>query len=309
LKESINDVASIDITNDGFTFSVERVQNEWVVPAIRAFPADFALTRARLLGLATAQIIAQKTSNPAFYPQLFLDDATHQGAQSVQVTLKAQDKVLADVLLGKAEGDKMYVRKAGEAQTYLVEHVIPFPKTAKAWLTPTLTDIDQERVKQVSLSTGVTAERQTPFDLKFTFTGELVGKSLKDPTLADSFGALFSYLQFEDVRPREELVGLPVLTTAEVTTFDGLHVVLKLVAEKGTTWAIVDAKTIPTSPRDWEAKKPATAKRPLVLLEPPVVQNEAESLNKIAKKWAFKLQEFKEVRLQSTKESLLLQKN
>jgi hypothetical protein len=308
LKAAINDVATIDIVNDGFKFSVERVQNEWVVPAVRSFPADFSQVRARLMGLAEAQIVDLKTSNPDFYPQLFLEDPNRQGAQGTRVTLKAQEKILVDIVIGKQVGEAFYVRTVDGTQTYLVKNIIPFPKTAKEWLTPTLTDIDQERVARVSLSSGVAVERQSPFDLQFVFTGALSGKPLQEPYAADGFGALFSYLQFDDVRPLQEVAALPVRYTAEVTTFDGLHLTLKLAEDKGAFWAVVEARAVAVNTAQIAEKKPANAKRPLALLEPPIVQNEIESLNKIAKKWAFKLQDFKIKRLQETKESVLLGK-
>ena len=79
--------------------------------------------RKLLLALSDAKIREEKTSNPASYSIIGVEDPTLPGAAGAQIEFIAHDGKHA-VIVGKPSAEGNFVRRAGENTSYIVEPAI-----------------------------------------------------------------------------------------------------------------------------------------------------------------------------------------
>jgi hypothetical protein len=260
LKERVNETAKL-VIHSGLT-TTELVKTDdagaWVIASKANYPADSAAVRSLLAQLANASIIEDKTTKPELYQRIGVEDVTEPEAKSVLVSLMdATGAPLAAVILGNPQTEtaaatsdatavpKRFVRREGEAQSYLAAIDASVRADVAAWAETTILEIPNERVKsavfnvpQADGPAAVTSMmRENITQPNFTVANLPEGRSLKDQYVAGRAAQSLSYLSFKDVRPASELAfDGPTVSTAVFTTFDGLTVTVKSVGDAGRIW-------------------------------------------------------------------------
>lgn len=124
LKGQLNSVSAVNIYKAGDARVVElKKQGEsWTVSERDNYPADESKVRKLLVEIADAKVYEQKTSNPAEYPKLGVEDTTGKGATSLRIELAGTPKPV-NLIVGKqgVGARSNYVRRAGEPNSWLVD--------------------------------------------------------------------------------------------------------------------------------------------------------------------------------------------
>ncbi|MGN6517377.1 MAG: DUF4340 domain-containing protein, partial [Rhizomicrobium sp.] len=272
------------------TFSPRR---GWVLPQHSNYPASFEQVQRTIVGLAALQTIQPATARPDWYGKIAVD-APPKGAGALIALYNDKGRPLASLIIGQSTdiGDAsgatgLYVRKPGDAQSWLVRSVFE-PKSDYAdWLDKSVLDIDRARIQSVDVTpvTGpaYTAVRDKPSDESFTLGGIPKGREINYAGAADSVAAAVVDFTFDDVRPATDFdfSNAPRLVTR---TFDGLTVTVKVVTQGPDFWATVYAEGDPAKPD---------------------AEREARAIDARADGWAYKLPDDKGKLFMTTLDSLL----
>jgi hypothetical protein len=130
---------------------------------------------------------------------------------------------------GVGGGEQAYVRRDGEATSWLVSGSFDLARETADWLDRSLTDIAAERVHAVTIThpggATVRVVKETPGAGDFAVENVPRGRELSFPGVGNSIAAALSDLTLENVEPAAEFdPGKVEPTVARFETFDGLVV-------------------------------------------------------------------------------------
>lgn len=329
LATELNGVTRIEVAEHDKTFAILRDGDKWSLRERGGYRVDPDAVKRLLSGLVEMQTVEPKTDKPASYPRIQVEDVAAKDAKSLQVTLKDNaGKDLARLIVGKqresktgAAADRLYVRRAGEAQSWLVKSTLAVDKDPVRWLDRKIVDIASERVSRVTTvqpdgARLVVAKDKPGSDGRFAIQGTVPPgmKPKSQGDLAAPASALTS-LEFDDVRPVAEIdFGKKPVGEADYRTFDGLVVSVKMAEVDGTVWGLVTAsvdesarpaqtdaaKSEPAKPdaaKKDEAAKPGDDKTAAEKKTPAIkpldeVKKEAADITARVRGWAYKLPSF-----------------
>jgi hypothetical protein len=248
LAAKVGDVASVTITRASGAFTLARQSNGgWGVAEKSNYPADGSKVRQTVLGLAELTLVEPKTAKTESYPRLEVEDAK-EGAKSSLVTLKdGSGGKLGELIVGKRRVDRLgtgidglYIRRPGEAQSWLAKGTIELQPDAKDWLDKKVVNVPAARVKSVTLTqpdgAKVVLQREKAED-KFAVADAPADAKMKSDYTVSEPGGTLDNLELTDVAP-EASVPVPSegVYQAEIATFDGLTVKVRVFEKDGTNW-------------------------------------------------------------------------
>jgi hypothetical protein len=255
LKVDIANAGTLSVTGPDGTVTLVRkgapgkIDQGWTLSGKSGYPADPAKIKPVLDALVALHGVEPKTARPKLYSFLDLGEPG-KGSQAHLVTvLDANGKKLAAIVIGKqkfaAEGENdggVYVRKPGDAQTWLARPTVALPTDALAWIDQTILAIDANTIKEMV----ITPAHGAPLDLvrdragdKFAVKNLPKGAKLKSAAPGLDIAGSFN-LQLDDVKPAAQVSGPPV-AKARAVTFDGMTADLTLTKQGGKTWVTVAA--------------------------------------------------------------------
>jgi hypothetical protein len=235
LKEQLNSVTAINIykAGDARVVELQRQGDTSTVTERDNYPADEGKLRRLVIAIADAKVLEEKTSNPAAYATLGVEDTKGAGATSLRIELVGTPNPV-NLIVGKqgAGARSTYVRRAGEAQSWLINTTIDTSATPEAWLRKDIVDVSADRIQSATVSTSVGTKGAKPYtaakaaraDTNFTVAGLPKGKSLSAPTAANSVAMALTALSLVDVRAATSFQSTPPAAHATFKTFDGLVV-------------------------------------------------------------------------------------
>jgi hypothetical protein len=292
LTQRVNELGDVAITTKSGTFQVKLDNGKWVLPEKGGFPADTQQVRAIAAGFAGLEAIDMRTARADWHSYLGLT-APDKGGDATEVKLSdTSGKVLADLLIGHAEGNAdelgrttVYVRRPNENQTWLARGYVT-PKTAPAdWLDKSVLNIARDRVKGATITPPTGPSYNLVRDSKDAPDFKLVelpaGRSLSFEGAPDGVAGAIVGFTFDDATKAGD-VDFSKASQSVSHTFDGLDLTTKIATKGMDHWATVTAS--------------ATN---------PMVQAEADGINARIGGWAFKLPEFKVTQFTATRDSLL----
>ncbi len=300
LAGQINDVGSVVVARKDETVTLVKKDNGWVVAEKYNYPASFEKVRKLLVDLAELQPLEQKTSTASLYPELQLEDLSQPDAKSVLLTIKdAAGKELLATYVGKERlarggtgGDAVYIRKAGDSQTWLAKGRLAPDKGAISWLDRLLIDVPRERVKKAVVTqpdgATVTVSKTKPSDKDFVLDVVPKGKKAKAEYELNQVAAPLEHLELDDVRPAADVPAPAKPGSADITTFDGLLVHVELLPQDNQTWIRLSAQYVAPeaapSEDDVKAAKLKSAED---------VKKDVEAVNAKAQAWVYKIPDWK----------------
>jgi Domain of unknown function (DUF4340) len=263
LRERPDAVAKVIINLPTGGFTLTRTGDRWVAADRHDYPVAADKLRQLIVQLADMRLIEAKTSRPDRYARLEVEDVA-EGASSRLIRLEdAEGTVLAEAIVGKqrqrltgAEPSGTYLRRPGEAQSWLASGVVELDGQVQDWLEEEILALESERVRRLEVSPpsgdGYAVVRDAP-EAELRLDGLAEGERLKqDANLNQLLGAL-TRVRLEDVRPLAEVDWPAERHTVRALTFDGLELTLQLATLDGQHWLRVDGVTALDQPEGEQA--------------------------------------------------------
>jgi len=213
--------------------------------------------------VADLTLVEPKTQNPDLYARLEVEDPGNGKSTLVAVKDKSGGD-LAQAIVGKrrydrlgAGNDGVYLRKPGEAQSWLARGTLDPSGDAASWLDRQIIDISEKKIAKVTLTQAdgskLVISRSAP-EAKFAVEDAPADAKFKSETATSGPATALETLDLDDVKPAGEL---PVpdknVVTASFTTFDGLTVDLRLMERDKADWIAISAAG--SGPAEANAKK------------------------------------------------------
>jgi hypothetical protein len=211
LAERVNAVSGLRVigAGDQLLWEARREGESWVLANRGGYPADFGRLRELLLKLSRAQVIEAKTANPALYDRLGVQDVAAADAEGLKVEVLGIEPPLA-LIIGRAnpQSNGNFVRRADEAQSWLVDTALPIQREPAQWLQRELSQLPVSRVQRVEIVRGdgdrVELVRSDEPGSDFRIGNVPRGREPGIAYLADSTAALLSDLSLDEVAPATE---------------------------------------------------------------------------------------------------------
>lgn len=224
---------------------LERREQGWVVPAKADYPADQVVVNRLLKALAEARKVEPRTANPELYGRLGLADQGEAEQRGVRLTLE-QGEAPLQLLIGKpGQQDGQLVRRADEAQSWLVSQRIELPASELEWLDRRVTAIPFAEVRELDLRHAggerLTLARDKAEEANLQVRDLPKGKRLAFDGAANGFGQFFADLRFADAAPLAQLGfdGKPALEFS-LTTFAGKTLKGRFYGKADQHWLLLE---------------------------------------------------------------------
>lgn len=267
LLDRINSVASVSVTTPNGAYHIVRKDGRWGLAEKGGYPVESGPVSKAILGFADLETVEPKTSDPARYVDIGVQDTTAEGAKSKQVSLRDdKDAEIASLIVGErrsGRGEPSYfVRKPGEAQSWLVRGDLEVKENANDWLDKKILEIKRNDVRAVQTvqpdGESLLISKKKRDDVSFDVHDVPPDRELKYATVASGMGGALEYLNLEDVLPAADFQapeGEPVRTS--YWTFDGLRVDVSIYDKDAKTYARFHASYDPEGPPGAELVGPA----------------------------------------------------
>ncbi len=244
-----DDAAEIEIRTNLTSLRLERSGGIWTLPDKTGIEAKQDKVRALLIGLAELTSDDPKTTNPANYARIGVDDPDEPGSRATQVTVCDEGGgggggEIAAVLIGnQAAGRSRFVRVVGDERSWLAEVSFDTSTEASLWMNTTLMRVDGDRVESVVIThpSGETMSisRASADEVNFTVEPIPEGRALRSEGVANPITRALTNLTFDDVRSGDRPLDEATVTTVIYQTFDGLVVSLRIGDEDGQRWTTI----------------------------------------------------------------------
>ena len=210
LAPELDTVGEVSIIKGSATPAVtlRKTGEHWTVVQRADYPADLSRLRRLLVTLGDAKVVEEKTSDPANYPIIGVEDPTKPGAGGAEISVIAGDGKHA-VIVGKPVGEGTFARRDGESKSYSVEPAISVDAEPHSWIETRLIDIPSSSIQNVELKPatgpGYILHRIKPKEEDFALDKIPPGrKALDGKALAPSASTL-SGLTAEDVAVAKDI--------------------------------------------------------------------------------------------------------
>lgn len=223
------DAVRIFTAGDKLAVEIARKDSEWRVSQRNDYPADEPKVRKLLVSLADAKLREQKTSNAENYTALGVEDVSGEKASGVRIEIGGVEPAVNLIVGKRGPGlESQYVRRAGEAQSWLIDADIDKSSSPQDWLRKSILDVGADRIQSATIQTGnakpYSATKNSRADADFAVSGIPKGKELSSPSAANSLATALSNLTLSDVQPAAS--DTKPAAHATYRTFDGLVVEL-----------------------------------------------------------------------------------
>lgn len=270
-------------------------REDWRLVEHYNYPADYSLLRRMMVDIADATILEQKTDNPEQYPLLEVA-AIEDGGQGLEISFYRDDELISGLILGRERGvptqtglRQFFVRRSGEAQSWLVEGYLQFSPSMLNWINGEVINIERERIAQVEIKQP-SGETATLVNLgekdKFGTPEAREATVFRYEQLGYDIAGALHQLRLEDVQPVEDFSrGDAEVVQAEFLTYDGLKVISKTSFNDGFYYSTFSAEfddaameNVPAAIADLDALKTAEQ-----------VQAEVAALNERLSPWVYRV--------------------
>jgi hypothetical protein len=249
LAGELNSVTALSLRRGSGTPTVTLHEQggRWTVAERGDYPADVSKLRKLLLALSDAKIVEEKTSNPANFPIIGVEDPSLPGATGAEISVTARDGKHA-VIIGKPVGEGNFARRSGGNSSYSVEPAISFETEPRFWIDSRLLDVAAAGIQSIEVkpaagpayavhrvaasaagaagaagagAAGANASLTPPKDPEnFALDGVPPGRKAADAAALAPSPSTYSGLTADDVTPAGD-VDFSKATVATVTLSDG----------------------------------------------------------------------------------------
>lgn len=230
LRDHVNDVGKIVVkgAGDKTLATLERGDKGWTLAEKGRYAVDSGKLRDLLLKLADARLVEQKTANKDKYAALGVQDVADASAKGVLVELSGLAQPVG-VIIGDANPHGgSYVRRAGDAQSWLTTATLSVDKEPANWLHKDIAAIPSSRIASVTLThadgSTVKIAKAAESDANFTLADVPKGREAGDAFTINGIAGALDGLRFDDVLPAKDAAPDANPLKARFETFDGIVV-------------------------------------------------------------------------------------
>lgn len=232
LHAQLNDVNTITLTGAGdkVLVTLKRGKDGWSVAQKSGYPADVTKIREFLLKLDQAKTIESKTANPKLYAKLGVDDVKDKNAKGVLVQMQGSGKPIR-LIVGNYNGSGgggTFVRRDGEAQSWLVNGNLTVAKNVSDWEKRDLADIPSSRLHTITLTApdgkSLKVYKEQASDTNFKVADVPKRREVSSEYVANELGSVLSGLRADDVFTAADKPAPDKAWKDRYETFDGLVV-------------------------------------------------------------------------------------
>ena len=247
LAPKLQKSAKIEVVFQGKTTTIALKDGEWGIAERGGYPVQDTKLHAMMAALTELRLVEPRTSDPAEFSRLGVEDPSKLDANSTLLrVLDADGKPIVEVIAGhrrtRTQGnldEQVYVRRPGENQSWLAEGALQVDHDPGQWLERDVVNIAHTRIASVTVTRG---------DNKLVFTRDADKLVLTDPKehpkledyKVEDIARAFETLTFQDVRAASDPVGATV-GTAVFTTADGLTLTATVFKADKDVWVSLAA--------------------------------------------------------------------
>jgi hypothetical protein len=227
LRDHVNDVSKVVVTGaeNKTLATLERGANGWSLVEKGGYMVDTGKLREFLLKLADATLVEQKTANKDKYATLGVDDVSAKDAKGLQVELDGLAQPLKLIVGVAGPRGGTFVRRAGDAQSWLASATLNVEKNAADWLKKDLVDIAANRIESVTIThpdgKRVRVTKDAEGDAKFKLADIPKGREAGSEYSANGLASTLAGLRFDDVVSAKEAASDDNALKASYATSDG----------------------------------------------------------------------------------------
>jgi hypothetical protein len=243
LAPKLQDAARIEIVHQDNTTTIAKHDDTWGLVDRGGYPVQASKLRGMLTALTELRLVEPRTTDPAQFSRLGLEDPKEKAATSNLLrVLDASGKPIVALIVGhrrvRTQGnvpEQVYVRRPDDNQTWLAEGSLQVDADPQLWLERDIMNIDHARI------TSVNVQRDEQ-KLDFARDGaKLVVKEPADhPPLddykVDDVDRALELLTFQDVQTDKQPVG-DKIGQSVYTTSDGMAVTATAFKGDKDIWA------------------------------------------------------------------------
>jgi Domain of unknown function (DUF4340) len=242
LAPALRNAAKIEVTHQGKQTVIEkRADGGWGIASMNDYPVQEAKLRGMLTGLTELRLAEPRTSDPAQFSRLGVDDPNAPGSSANLLrVVDSTGKPILAVITGHRRvrsqsnaPEEIYVRRPDQNQSWLAEGSLQVDADAASWLDRDVMNIGHDRIASV-----VVGEKALVFgrpDGKFALTEPAEHPKLEDYKLDDVARAL-ELLTFQEVRADKDAPGAETGHSV-FSTDDGLAVTITVFHADKDVWA------------------------------------------------------------------------
>jgi hypothetical protein len=230
LRDHVNDVSALVVTgaDDKTLATLKRGTDGWTLAEKGGYSVDTGKLREFLLKLADAKLVEQKTANKDKYATLGVEDVSAKDAKGLQVELDGLAQPLKLIIGIANPRGGTFVRRAGEAQSWLASTTLTVEKNAADWLKKDLVDIAANRIESVTIThpdgKRVRVTKDAEGDANFTLADIPKGREAGSEYTTNGLASTLADLRFDDVLPAKDAAPDDKALQARYAAFDGLVV-------------------------------------------------------------------------------------
>ena len=266
LRENPDAAAKIEVRSRFGEFTLERQENRWVTPDRDGYPVDETDVRRLIVGLSDMRYVERKTSNPERFTRLEVEDIDAGFSESAHVTVSGADGgALTDIIVGRpsarffeGRASGTYIRVPDTTEVWLVSGVTNIQTRLVPWLDRQIVEIPANEVARIVIGegeAGYVLERASADDA-FAIEGAPEGRE-PDAEKIRPVSRAFAGVDLEDVKPRGEIQLPADAAVAEIETFGGLNVRVRMAEIDRKRWAEFEARFTGNASDDSDAAKSA----------------------------------------------------
>ena len=230
LRDHVNDVDKVVVIGaEGKTVAtLTRGADGWLLAEKGGYAADTGKLREFLLKLADAKLLEQKTASKEKYATLGVEDVAAKDAKSIEVDLGGLVQPVK-VIVGTANARSgTFVRRAGEAESWLASGNITVDKKAENWLRKDVVDVPAARVAAVEVTRPdgkvVRVAKESEGDQNFKLADVPKGREAGSEYTVNGLASSLGGLRLDDVVPAKDAMPGDKPLKAHFAAFDGLVV-------------------------------------------------------------------------------------
>jgi len=242
LAARLQEAERLTITTKGRTLTLVRNDGIWGIAERGGYRAQQDRLRELLTGLTELRVTEPRTSNPEQYDRLGVGDPNKPETTANLIRIMGPgDKLIAELIVGhrrvRTAGnvpESIYIRRVGEAQSWLAEGRVPVDADPQLWFEREIANIRRDEVASV-----VTTRAEGT--LEFGREGEaMVLRSPSEHPKLDEFRVEDVFrgldaLTLMEVKPAAEQPGEPV-GSAIYTLTDGMTVTVTVFRDDTDVW-------------------------------------------------------------------------
>ena len=162
LAQRLQQAAKIEVSHQGKTTVLDKQGDTWGLADRGGYPVQATKLRGMLTALTELRLVEPRTSDPAEYGRLGVEDPSAKDATSnLLVVLDGAGKPIVQLIIGhrrvRTQGDvpeQVYVRRPNEAQSWLAEGSLEVDADPQLWLDRDIMNIDHTRIATVKVTRG-----------------------------------------------------------------------------------------------------------------------------------------------------------